>query len=92
MLVAVQRPSWGISENVNPETHFKPHIHRAKSENIEAGLRPEKDGEETDAFASYRDALVYFLKTINVTKAEQFFPELHQSRLFDIGEGNESTL
>ena len=59
-------------------SHFLYHIHSAKPENIEAGLRAERGGEATDAYASYTQALLYFLKRINVLNVEDFFPGLSQ--------------
>ncbi|MBI1815342.1 MAG: hypothetical protein HYR72_10220 [Deltaproteobacteria bacterium] len=62
-----------------PESaHFLHHIHKAKPENIEAGLRAERGGEPTDAYASYLEALRYFLKVINVTNTDEYFPNLRQ--------------
>jgi len=61
--------------------HFLPHIHRARPENIEAGLRAERGGEPTDAYASYLEALRYFLRIVNVTNVDEFFPNLRQLEL-----------
>jgi len=64
-----------------PQQHFLPHLHKAKPENITLGLRPEKGGEATREYVSYPQALVYFLKTIRVTNAEEFFPNIGQLSL-----------
>ena len=73
-----------------PTSHFVPHIHKAKTENIEAGLRPEKDGELTEKFVTYEQALPYFLQTINVIDAEVHFPNITQNTLDFLSEaGNE---
>ena len=63
------------------ESHFRYHIHRAKSENIDAGLRAEHGAEVTDRYASFRGALVIFLNEINVINALEYFPELSQPML-----------
>lgn len=62
-------------------SHFRYHIHRAKAENIEGGLRAERSAEATDAYASYTHALLYFLKVINVLNAEEYFQGLSQMSL-----------
>jgi len=57
-------------------SHFKFHIHRAKKENIEQGLLPEKGGDHTETYASYLQALSYFLKAVNVINADEYFPDI----------------
>jgi hypothetical protein len=64
-----------------PSVHFRYHIHKAKAENIEAGMRPERGAEPTDKYASYRDALRVFLETIGVTNMDEYFPDLRQMAL-----------
>lgn len=64
-----------------PHTHFHFHIHKAKFQNMEAGLRAERGGEKTEAYASYEQALQYFLQVINVTNADKFFPDRRQLAL-----------
>lgn len=63
------------------EPHFRYHIHRAKPQNIAAGLRAEHGAEVTDRYASFRDALAIFLNEINVINALEYFPELSQPML-----------
>ena len=63
------------------EPHFRYHIHRAKPENIAAGLRAEHGAEPTDGYASYGAALSFFLTEINVINALEYFPELSQPML-----------
>lgn len=60
------------------------HIHTAKAESINTGIRPEFYIEETDKFASYEEALHYFLLRINLNQVEKekYFP-LPQPSLFD---------
>ena len=66
------------AESNNP--HFQSHVHKAKAENIEAGLRPEKHAEIIDAYASYEEALQYFLKYVNAINTSQY-PELLQLKM-----------
>lgn len=63
--------------------HVGFHIHRATQENIEQGLRPEKGAEITTEFASYKDALKFFLNLANIKWTEKHFPGLVQPNLFD---------
>jgi hypothetical protein len=69
------------SEGKIPTSHFVPHIHKAKSDNIEAGFRPEKGGEPTDKFLTFEQALPYFLQKIKVIDAEIYFPKITQNIL-----------
>jgi hypothetical protein len=61
--------------------HLRYHIHRAKSENRNAGLRGERGAEVTEAYASYKDALMFFLKEIRVINAVDYFPDFLQPTL-----------
>lgn len=61
--------------------HFYYHFHKAKPENLEGGLRAEQSGEITKEYASFEDALPYFLKTINVSNYESHFSELLQQEI-----------
>jgi len=60
------------------------HVHIAKAEYINSGIRPEFFIEETDQYASYEEALHYFLQKINLNQVERdrYFP-LPQLGLFD---------
>jgi hypothetical protein len=64
-----------------PQSHFRYHVHRAKTENMEAGLKAECGGQATERYASYRDALVFFLNEINVINTLEYFPEFSQPML-----------
>jgi len=64
-----------------PGSHFQYHVHRAKVGNLEAGLRAEHGATLSREYASYRDALTFFLREINVINAFDFFPELSQPML-----------
>jgi hypothetical protein len=62
--------------------HFGYHIHRARADVINAGLLPHKFAELTDAYASFQEALQYFLKLVNIIGAEAYFPTADQLPLF----------
>ena len=71
-----------------PESpHFSYHIHKARTENIEAGVRPERGGEVTSAYASYEEALAHFLKVVNISNASEFFHDINQLSLNFKNEG-----
>ena len=70
-----------------PMTHFVHHIHKAKPENIEAGLRAEKGGEPTNGYGSYDQALSYFCQVINLKNVDQYFPRKVQMPLDFASEG-----
>jgi hypothetical protein len=65
----------------SPQSHFRYHVHRAKAENIVAGLRAERGAELTEGYGSYREALVFFLKEVNIVNAGEYFPEHAQPML-----------
>jgi len=67
-----------------PHAHFLYHVHRAKPENIESGMRPERGGEAADAYASFQEALRHFLLTVNVIDADDHFPGFRQATLFEL--------
>jgi hypothetical protein len=56
--------------------HWDFHVHRASQEAIESGFRAEKHAEKALEFASFEEALPYFLKEINVEEqdVETYFP------------------
>ncbi len=59
-------------------SHFSCHLHKAKAENIAAGSRPEKGGEPTDRYASFEQALPFFLKLINLSEVSDIMPQQQQ--------------
>lgn len=61
----------------NPQPHFDYHIHRAKADDINAGLSRLK-AESTNAYASFPEALQHFLKLANIINVEAYFPTGHQ--------------
>lgn len=67
-----------------PETdrwHFYYHLHKAKPANLQAGARAERGGELTKEYASFEDALPYFLKLINVQEYRKYFPKFFTPEL-----------
>jgi len=64
-----------------PDSHFRYHVHWAEADNIEAGLRAERGGKLAEGYASFREALDFFLRETNVINATEYFPELNQPML-----------
>ena len=59
-----------------PNPHWDFHVHRASQKAIEAGKTAEKYADKTLEFASYKEALQYFLREVNVNPedVERHFP------------------
>jgi hypothetical protein len=71
-----------------PNHHFGYHVHRARADNLENGLRAERGAEPTKEYGSYAEALRYFLKTCGVQGAEEYFPVEPSPLLWSGPEGN----
>lgn len=65
--------------------HFGHHIHIAKADNINDGLKSDIYAEVTQKYSTYFDALFYFLKYCNIQGYEKYFTMIRQLRLFDSG-------
>jgi hypothetical protein len=65
-------------DQAHPHTDW--HIHRASAEAIEAGYVAEKDATKTTEYASFEEALQYFVKVINLDakEAQKYFPDRTQ--------------
>ena len=72
-------------ERVHPH-HAVFHIHRSKADDINAGILEPRQIEQTDAFASFREALAHFCSLINLENPDDYFPGISQTRLFPEGE------
>ena len=78
-------PHGGYNHTFDPDhPHWKPHIHWASEEAIREGHRPEKNAQLTEAYATYEEAVPYFLGVIGVEEAERtrYFPQAGQQSLF----------
>ena len=64
--------------------HWGFHIHEATAEALDSGFRAEKNAVKTGEYASFEEAIQYFLKRVNLkrTEAEKHFPDLVQGILF----------
>ena len=72
-------------ERIHPH-HAVFHIHRSKADDINAGILEPRQIEQTDAFASFREALAYFCRLINLENPDDYFPGISQNQLFPEGE------
>lgn len=81
VLLRCNGPHGNSNDSFDPEhPHCDFHVHRASAAMIEAGLRPEKMAAVNQDFASYEEALEYFLRTTNVTDAGAHFADIAQGR------------
>jgi hypothetical protein len=69
--------------HVSFDHHDRHHLHVAKEETLNSGLKAERTAFITQEYASFDDALGYFLKKCNITDAEKYFPNILQRRLFE---------
>jgi hypothetical protein len=58
--------------------HYSFHVHQATEETIASGERPENHAETCSEFASYEEALQYFIRAVNIDDAAEYFPDLAQ--------------
>ena len=65
-------------EEVPDHPHWDFHVHQATLDVIEAGLRPEKSASASGEFASFEEALQYFLRLTNIRDGLSYFPKIMQ--------------
>jgi len=86
VLLRCNGPHGGYNDSFDPEhPHCDFHIHRATAQTIEAGLRPEKSATVSRDFASFEEALQYFLRVTNIRDGMSHFPKIMQ-RAFPFAE------
>ena len=61
--------------------HDRYHIHIADGENMEAGLKEERKAFITDEYASFPEALAYFIKRCRILNTEDYFPSYIQTQM-----------
>ncbi|MGO9256351.1 MAG: hypothetical protein ACLQU1_08640 [Bryobacteraceae bacterium] len=82
VLLRCNGPHGGYNDSFDPEhPHWDYHVHRASAEMIDAGQRPEKVATINRDFASYEEAVQYFLRATDITDARTYFAELAQGTL-----------
>jgi len=71
--------------NFNPShSHWDFHIHRADAAPLDSGLKAERRATKTTEYASYEEALPFFLKLINLDEGDvrNYFPNDMQGEMF----------
>lgn len=68
-------------EKVHPH-HALFHIHRTKADDINSGFLEPRSIEQTNAYASFREALAHFCAMVSLERPDDYFPGLSQTRLF----------
>lgn len=82
VLLRSNGPHGGYNDSFDPEhPHWDFHVHRARADMVDAGQKPEKPAAANREFASYEEALEYFLRTTNVIDARTYFPDIAQATL-----------
>ena len=75
-----------VNSLLDPHPHFGFHIHEAKAENIMEGFSSELYAELTKSYGSYEEALLHFLKRINIENADKYF-DIHRQLPLDLSPG-----
>ena len=70
-------------DSSTPGPHYGHHVHLATAAAIAAGEKPERGGQVTTAFASFEEAIVYFINHCHIVKAGDHFPHAKPAPLFD---------
>jgi hypothetical protein len=76
-LLRCNGPHGDFNRGFDPShAHFYYHIHRATAEAIAAGESPERCAEKTTEFASYSEALQFFVRAVNLNAkdSQRYFP------------------
>lgn len=82
-LLRCNGPHGGHTNELLTDTHhFGYHIHVAKDYNINNGRKSELYAELTDRYATFEDALAYFIEYCNIIDAEKYFLKFKQLTLF----------
>lgn len=86
VLLRCNGPHGGYNDSFDPaHPHWEHHVHQATAAMIEAGLRPEKAATVSRDFASFEEAVQYFLRVTNVQDGMSYFPQIMQ-RAFPFAE------
>lgn len=72
-----------VVDVLKPVPHFGFHTHKLTSELIENNIYEPRYVEMTKEYASFEQALKYFVQYVNIKNALEYFPNISQLRLFD---------
>jgi hypothetical protein len=62
------------------------HVHRARADDINAGILEARDIQQAENYASFREALAFFCRLIDMPTPDAYFPGITQIRLFEAGD------
>lgn len=80
-LLRCNGPHGEHSNNRNFDAHYGYHIHKAIAKYINKGLKSDIYAELTEEYATYNDALIFFLKYCNIRGAEKYIINYRQLSL-----------
>jgi hypothetical protein len=89
ILIRCNGPHGDYNRAAKPDhPHFHCHVHLATEAAISQGLRPESAAKESDKFASVKEAMRFFLETVNLNREEQdrYFADDVMPSLFELPE------
>lgn len=73
-----------VTDPIRPSPHFGFHIHKITANDWGNDIFEPKSIELTKEYASFNEALKYFIKMVNITNAPPYFPHIYQKKLFEI--------
>ena len=68
--------------HVSFDHHARFHVHKVNPDNLALGTKAERSAYITKEYASFQDALGYFLKKCNIKDVEKHFHDALQRELF----------
>lgn len=77
----------GLNIGLEPGTHYSYHIHRADAENLNDGCFSERRVNLTAKYASYEEAMNYFIKAVGIVDADKYFPPIDRQLMLFTEEG-----
>jgi hypothetical protein len=83
ILLRCNGPHGNVVNAIDGVPHWGYHIHIAREHNLSMGRKAEAGAEITTEFASYQQALRYFVQRVNVQWSDGDFPGLSQRGLFE---------
>ena len=72
-----------VDNPLKPHPHRDFHIHKITPELIEEEINDPKEVSVTDKYASYEQAFRYFCEYVNIVNANEYFPGIGQTNLFE---------
>ncbi|MDP8237819.1 MAG: hypothetical protein P9X24_01900 [Candidatus Hatepunaea meridiana] len=82
-IIRCNGPTAHSNNPLDCDVHFNYHIHRMPIEDLNDGCEHPYDKVRTKDYASYEEALSYFINLVNVQGAEPYFALTNQNNLFD---------